>query len=421
MNHRTLVPLSRTNGVLHFNGIPIPTLGAFAGTPVYVYSWDRIVQNVEHITQQLGDIHHQVHYAVKANSNLTILRRLAHLDIGFDIVSVGELERVLRVGGCPNKIMYSGVGKTTEELAFALKVGIGSINIESAGELQRVTALAKRLQVQANVMFRINPNVDATTHPYLATALDSSKFGLTSDEVIELLTSDRKIEELNVIGLSCHLGSQISAVAHFEVALNQLIVCADVLECAGLSIKVFNLGGGFATRYKDEQRFSFGDLAAMLRKQLRGREVEIRIEPGRTIVADAGILITRVEYLKRAYLSNGQNFAVVDAAINDLIRPALYNSWHHIVSTSNRKKTPSQWDIVGPICESSDVLGRNRSLALAEGDLLVIEDVGAYGSALSSNYNSRMRSAELLITPDDVQIIRRRESMADVLSLEERT
>lgn len=268
-------------------------------------------------------------------------------------------------------------------------------------------------------MFRINPNVDATTHPYLATALESSKFGMASDEVIELIASIRTIEELNVIGLSFHLGSQISAVTHFEAALTQLICCADVLEDAGVPVKVFNIGGGFATCYKDEPRFSFAELADMLRDLLHGREVEVRIEPGRTIVADSGILITRLEYLKRAYRSKGQNFAVVDAAMNDLIRPALYNSWHHIASSSSRKNSLGEWDIVGPICESSDVLGRNRSLALAEDDLLVIEDVGAYGFALSSNYNSRMRSAELLITPDDVQVIRRRESMADLLSLEE--
>lgn len=413
------MPLSRTNGILHFDGIPVSALGAMTGTPVYVYSWNRIAQNVEHITNQLAGIRHQIHYAVKANSNLSLLRRLEQLDIGFDIVSVGELERVLRVGGHPNKIMFSGVGKTEEELAFALKVGIGSINVESVGELHRVIALAKRLQVRANVMFRINPNVDATTHPYLATALESSKFGMASDEVIELIASIRTFEELNVIGLSFHLGSQISAVTHFEVALTQLIRCADVLEDAGFPVKVFNIGGGFATCYKDEQRFSFNELADMLRDLLHSREVEVRIEPGRTIVADSGILITRLEYLKRAYRSKGQNFAVVDAAMNDLIRPALYDSWHHIESSSSRKNSLGEWDIVGPICESSDVLGRNRSLALAEDDLLVIEDVGAYGFALSSNYNSRMRSAELLVTPDDVQIIRRRESMADLLSLEE--
>ena len=413
------MPLSRTNGILHFDGVAISALGAITGTPVYVYSWNRIAQNVDHITNQLAGIRHQIHYAVKANSNLSLLRRLNQLDIGFDIVSVGELERVLRVGGDPNKVMFSGVGKTTEELAFALKVGIGSINIESVGELHRVITLAKRLQVRANVMFRINPNVDATTHPYLATALESSKFGMASDEVIELIASIRTIEELNVIGLSFHLGSQISAVTHFEAALTQLICCADVLEDAGVPVKVFNIGGGFATCYKDEPRFSFAELADMLRDLLHGREVEVRIEPGRTIVADSGILITRLEYLKRAYRSKGQNFAVVDAAMNDLIRPALYNSWHHIASSSSRKNSLGEWDIVGPICESSDVLGRNRSLALAEDDLLVIEDVGAYGFALSSNYNSRMRSAELLVTPDDVQVIRRRESMADLLSLEE--
>lgn len=413
------MPLSRANGILHFDGIAISALGAITGTPVYVYSWNRIAQNVDYITNQLAGIRHQIHYAVKANSNLSLLHRLNQLDIGFDIVSVGELERVLRVGGDPNKVMFSGVGKTAEELVFALKVGIGSINIESVGELHRVITLAKRLQVRANVMFRINPNVDATTHPYLATALESSKFGMASDEVIELIASIRTIEELNVVGLSFHLGSQISAVTHFEAALTQLICCADVLEDAGVPVKVFNIGGGFATCYKDEQRFSFAELADMLRDLLHSREVEVRIEPGRTIVADSGILITRLEYLKRAYRSKGQNFAVVDAAMNDLIRPALYNSWHHIASSSSRKNSLGDWDIVGPICESSDVLGRNRSLALAEDDLLVIEDVGAYGFALSSNYNSRMRSAELLVTPDDVQVIRRRESMADLLSLEE--
>ena len=413
------MPFSRTNGVLYFDRIPVTTLGAYTGTPVYVYSWSRIAHNVDHITQLLRDVRPRLHYAVKANSNLELLRRLAALGLGFDVVSVGELERVLRVGGSPNSIMFSGVGKSTEELAFALKIGIGSINVESSGELKRVIALSKLLNVRANVMFRINPNIDATTHPYLATALDSSKFGMLPEEVIELITSVCDTELLNVVGLSFHLGSQISEVAHFEAAVNQLITCADLIERKGVPIRMFSLGGGFATQYRDEKTFSFSDFASMLRKRLHNRDVLICIEPGRAIVADAGILITRVEYLKRGKRTDSKNFAVVDVGMNDLLRPALYNSWHNIVATHDRQEKPCKWDIVGPICESSDVIGWDRELALAERDLLVIEDVGAYGFSLSSNYNSRLRVAELLISPEGIQIIKPRESLADLWCREE--
>lgn len=413
------MPLSRTKGILHFDGIPVPTLGAYAGTPVFVYSWNRIALNVDHIAQQLADVRHRIHYAVKANSSLELLRRLSGLGVGYDVVSVGELERVLRAGGSPSTIMFSGVGKSIEELTFALKVGIGSINIESSGELSRIIRLAKRLSVRARVMFRINPLIDTTTHPYLATALDSSKFGLLSEEVIELVDSVRDTQELDVVGLSFHLGSQIREVSHFTEALDQLIDCADKLERIEVPIKVFNLGGGFATQYRDEKPFPFSEFANMLKERLSNRVVDICIEPGRAIVGDAGVLITRVEYLKQGKRANYKNFAVVDAGMNDLLRPALYDSWHNIVGSQEREEGQSAWDIVGPICESSDIVGRNRPLSVVEGDLLVIENVGAYGFSLSSNYNSRVRAAELLTSSEGIQLIRQRESLADLSRLEE--
>ncbi|MXZ43616.1 MAG: diaminopimelate decarboxylase [Gammaproteobacteria bacterium] len=415
------MPLSRTKGVLRFDGIPVSTLGAFAGTPVYVYSWNRIADNVASIAQHLRDTRHRIHYAVKANSNHELLRRLARLDIGFDVVSVGELERVLRIGGSPNSIMFSGVGKSLEELAFAIKVGIGSINVESSGELSRIITLAKRLHVQANIMFRINPCVDTATHPYLATALDSSKFGLSTDEVVELAATVRDSDLVNVVGLSFHLGSQISEVVHFEVALSQLIECAEKIEHNGVPIDVFSLGGGFATQYRDERSFSFSEFAKMVQDRLRHRTALICIEPGRAIVADAGILITRVEYLKRETGTGKKNFAIVDAGTNDLLRPVLYDSWHDIVVADDREGTPGEWDIVGPICESSDVIGRDRMLTLSEGDLLVIQDVGAYGFSLSSNYNSRLRVAELLVSSEGIQLIKQRESLVDLVRLEDPT
>lgn len=414
------MPLSRTNGVLHFDGIPVSTLAAHVGTPVYVYSWNRIAHNVASIAQHLRNTHHRIHYAVKANSNLELLRRLARLDIGFDVVSVGELERVLRVGGSPDSIMFSGVGKSLEELAFAIKLGIGSINVESSSELSRVITLAKRLHIQANIMFRINPRIDTATHPYLATALDSSKFGMGTDEVVALATAVRDSDQVNVVGLSFHLGSQISEVVHFEAALNQLIECADKIEQnGGPTIDVFNLGGGFATQYRDEESFSFSKFAKMLRDRLRHRTAHICIEPGRAIIADAGILITRVEYLKRGTGRGNKNFAIVDAGTNDLLRPVLYDSWHNIVAAHDGEGKPREWDIVGPICESSDVIGRDRTLILSEGDLLVIEDVGAYGLSLSSNYNSRLRVAELLVSSKGIQMIKQRESLVDLVRLEE--
>lgn len=413
------MPLSRTKGILHFDGIPVTTLSAYTGTPVFVYSWNRIAHNVDHIAQQLAGIRHRIHYAVKANSNLELLRRLARLGVGFDVVSVGELERVLRVGGSPHTIMFSGVGKSIEELAFALKIGIGSINVESSGELSRIVGLTKRLNVRARVMFRINPHVDTTTHPYLATALDSSKFGLLPKEVIELVGSVQDKEELDIVGLSFHLGSQIREVSHFTEALSQLIDCADTLQDFDVPIKIFNLGGGFATQFRAEKPFSFRKFANMLKECLCNRTADICIEPGRAIVGDAGILITRVEYLKQRKRANSKNFAVVDSGMNDLLRPALYDSWHNIVSSQEREEEQSAWDVVGPICESSDVVGRNRPLTVVEGDLLVIEDVGAYGFSLSSNYNSRVRTAELLTSSEGIQLIRQRESLADLSRLEE--
>lgn len=384
-----------------------------------MYSWNRIAHNVTSISKNLKDTPHRIHYAVKANSNLELLRRLAQLDVGFDVVSVGELERVLRIGGSPKSIMFSGVGKSLEELAFAIKIGIGSINVESSGELSRVITIAKRINVRANIMFRINPRVDAATHPYLATALDSSKFGMSTDEVVAHAADVRDTDQVNVVGLSFHLGSQISEVVHFETAFNQLMECADKLERMNVPIDMFNLGGGFATQYRDEEPFSFSKFAKMLRNRLRHRTAHICIEPGRAIIADAGILITRVEYLKRETGTGIKNFAIVDAGTNDLLRPVLYDSWHNIVTAHEREGKPREWDIVGPICESSDVIGRDRMLMLAEGDLLVIEDVGAYGLSLSSNYNSRLRAAELLVSSKGIQLIKQRESLADLVRLEE--
>ncbi len=412
------MPLRRVNGTLHIDEIPIPRIAEFAGTPVYAYSWQTIQDRYTRFESSFSAIPHRTHYAVKANSNLAILRRLAELGAAFDIVSGGELERVLQSGAPPSNVIYSGVGKTTAELSFAMKSGIGCINVESESEFDRISQIAKTLKIRPNIALRVNPEIDVDTNPYLATAHSSSKFGLSSQEVLDLAYRSRARSEMHLIGIACHLGSQISSVEPYETALCQLLVLVDQLEEIGIDLHYVNVGGGFGINYHSEQELQVDELAVVLAKHLKDRSQLLCVEPGRFLVGPAGTLITRVEYLKTNSQANRPNFAVVDAAMNDLIRPALYQAWHDIEPVQSSDAQAKDWNVVGPVCESGDFLGLNRSLRLQDNDLLAIMDVGAYGSVLSSNYNSRLRIAEVLVDGSAMHLIRARETMDDQLRLE---
>lgn len=410
--------LHRVNGTLQIDQIPIPTIAESVGTPFYAYSWQTIQERYERFEACFSNIPHRTYYAVKANSNLAILRRLAELGAGFDIVSGGELERVLRAGAPPTNIVYSGVGKSTEEISFALKSGIGCINIESESEFSRLCQIAETLNVRPNIALRVNPTIDVDTNPYLATASATSKFGLSWKSALDLAYRSKGGSSTNLIGVACHLGSQISSLEPYQTALSELLKLADTIESIGVDLHYINLGGGFAICYQSEQELEIERFASVIREQLAGRQLMLCMEPGRFLVGPAGTLITRVEYLKTDVAHSSLSFAVVDAAMNDLLRPALYEAWHNIEVVGCSKGELKEWNVVGPVCESGDFLGLNRELSLAEGDLLAVMDTGAYGSVLSSNYNSRSRVAEVLVDGMEVHVIRKRESMADQLRLE---
>ena len=412
------MPLSRVNGTLQIDEIPIPRIAEFAGTPVYAYSWQTIQERFTQFESSFSAVPHRTHYAVKANSNLAILRRLAELGAGFDIVSGGELERVLQAGAPPSNVIYSGVGKSTEDLSFAMKAGIGCINIESVSEFDRIAQIAKTLRIRPNIAFRVNPEIDIDTNPYLATARSSSKFGLSSQEALDLAYRSRASNEMQLIGIACHLGSQISSVEPYETALCELLLLVDQLQEIGVDLHYINVGGGFGINYHSEEELQVDKLAAVLAKHLADRSQLLCVEPGRFLIGPAGTLITRVEYLKTDSLGNRPNFAIVDAAMNDLIRPALYQAWHDIEPVQSSDAQAKEWNVVGPVCESGDFLGLKRTLRIADNDLLAIMDVGAYGSVLSSNYNSRLRVAEVLVDGSAMHLIRARETMDDQLRLE---
>lgn len=412
------MPLRRVNGTLQIDEIPIPGIAEFAGTPVYAYSWQTIQERFTQFESSFSAVPHRTHYAVKANSNLAILRRLAELGAGFDIVSGGELERVLQAGAPPSNVIYSGVGKSTEDLSFAMKAGIGCINIESVSEFDRIAQIAKTLRIRPNIAFRVNPEIDIDTNPYLATARSSSKFGLSSQEALDLAYRSRASNEMQLIGIACHLGSQISSVEPYETALCELLLLVDQLQEIGVDLHYINVGGGFGINYHSEEELQVDKLAAVLAKNLADRSQLLCVEPGRFLIGPAGTLITRVEYLKTDSLGNRPNFAIVDAAMNDLIRPALYQAWHDIEPVQSSDAQAKEWNVVGPVCESGDFLGLKRTLRIADNDLLAIMDVGAYGSVLSSNYNSRLRVAEVLVDGSAMHLIRARETMDDQLRLE---
>ena len=398
---------------LHADGIALSEIARRFGTPTYVYSRRAIEARWREFNQAFAGVPHLICYAVKANSSLGVLNVLARLGSGFDIVSVGELERVLRAGGDPGKVVFAGVGKRTDEMRRALEVGIRCFNVESEAELERLNRVAGDLGKAAPVSIRVNPDVDAETHPYIATGMKENKFGIAMEEAMRVYEKAQAMPHIEVIGAGCHIGSQLTQVQPFTDALQRLLTLVDRLLDAGIAITHLDIGGGLGIRYQDETPPAVEAYAETITGLLAGRDLELILEPGRAIVGNAGILLTRVEYLK---CTAERNFAIVDAAMNDLIRPALYEAWHEILPVSQDESAVlAAYDIVGPVCESADFLGHGRALHLAEGDLLAICSAGAYGFVMSSTYNARPRAAEVMVEDDQAYLIRRRETLDDLI------
>jgi len=384
------------------------------GTPCYVYSRATIERHWKAFDSALGEQPHLVCYAVKANSNLAVLNVLAKLGSGFDIVSMGELERVLKAGGSADKIVFSGVGKTSEEMARALDVGIRCFNVESQAELLLLEQVAAGKGVRAPVSLRVNPDVDAKTHPYISTGLKDNKFGIAINEAADVYQTIASSSHLKVMGVDCHIGSQLTEVTPFVDALDRVLSLVDGLAELGITLHHLDLGGGLGIRYQNETPPLPEEQVAALLQRLQGREFEILIEPGRAIAGNAGILLTRVQYLKH---NEDKNFAIVDAAMNDLMRPALYQSWQAIEPVEEYTDAKVKvYDVVGPICETGDFLGKDRELAIEQGDLLAIRSAGAYGFSMSSNYNSRPRVAEIMVDGEKHHLVRKRETIEQLFA-----
>ena len=379
------------------------------GSPCYVYSRATFETHWKAFDQAFANHPHLICYAVKANSNIAILNILARLGSGFDIVSQGELERVLAAGGEPSKIVFSGVGKREDEIIAALKIGIRCFNIEVSGELDRINRLAAELNVIAPVSFRVNPNVDAKTHPYISTGLKENKFGIDINLALSEYQRAASMSHINVVGIDCHIGSQLTDLSPFLAALDKVLELIGRLKQHGIELQHIDLGGGLGICYKDEQPPQPSEYVAALLNRLGDTPYEISLEPGRAIAGNAGVLITQVEYLKP---TEYKNFAIVDAAMNDLVRPSLYSAWQNIIPVDNRSSADEiMWDIVGPVCETGDFLGKDRLLKLSQGDLLAIRSSGAYGFTMSSNYNSRPQLAEVMVDGSDIHLIRQRETI----------
>ena len=387
--------------------VAISTLAETYGTPLYVYSRATLERHWHAFDAALAGRDHLVCYAVKANSNLAVLNVLARLGSGFDIVSGGELQRVLRAGGDPDKIIFSGVGKLAEEMELALESGIHCFNVESEQELDQLNAIAGRNQRVARVSFRVNPDIDAKTHPYISTGLKENKFGINFEDAESVYLKAKGLAHIDVIGIDCHIGSQLTELSPYVDALERLLILIKRLKARGVEIQHLDLGGGLGIRYKDETPPLPEEWLSALRNQLNGFDGTVVIEPGRAIAGNAGVLVSQVNYIKH---SKDKNFAVVDAAMNDMIRPSLYDAWLEIIRVDLPSDEPSRvYDIVGAICETGDFLGKDRSMQLAQNDLIVIRSSGAYGFSMSSNYNSRNRAAEVMVDGDRHYCVRERE------------
>lgn len=405
------------NSALLIEGVDARALAEDLGTPTYVYSRAAIEAALGEYQQALAGCEHLLCYAVKANSNLAVLDVLARQGAGFDIVSVGELERVIAAGGDPSKVVFSGVVKQRQEMRRALEVGIRCFNVESAAELEVLHEVAAQSAAQAPVSLRVNPDVDAQTHPYISTGRRENKFGVATSDVLPLLRRARGLAHLEVVGLDCHIGSQLMDTAPLLQALDTLLALVDELAAQDIPIGHLDLGGGVGVRYRDEAPPSVAAYIEAVRRRVGDRDLCLMFEPGRSIVANAGVLLTTVHYLKR---TEARNFALVDAAMNDFMRPALYGAWVDIRSAAPGAATARRWDIVGPVCETADFLGRDRELGLEPGSLLAVHGAGAYGFAMSSNYNSRPRAAEVMVDGAAYHVVRERETLDDLLRGERR-
>lgn len=403
------------NGELHAENVALSQIAKEFDTPCYVYSKAALTQAFKSFQAGLVHANHLICFAVKANPNIAILNLFARLGAGFDIVSGGELARVLAAGGDPQKVVFSGVGKTTDEMRAALEAGIFCFNVESASELARLNTVAGEMGKIAPVSLRVNPNVDAKTHPYISTGLKNNKFGVAFEDALDVYTQAASMPNIAVHGVDCHIGSQITELSPFIDALDRVLGLVDALVAKGIHISHIDVGGGIGITYSDETPPEFGLYAKAILDKLANRNVKLLFEPGRALVGNAGVLLTKVEYLK---LAESKNFAIVDAAMNDLMRPALYDAYHDILAVKPRSGETTNYEIVGPVCESGDFLGHDRALNLQEGDLLAIKSAGAYGMSMASNYNTRPRAVEIMVDGDKTFVIRQREKTADLFASE---
>lgn len=405
------------DGSLFAEGVALSAIAQRFGTPTYVYSRAHIEAQYRAYADALVGMPHLVCFAVKANSNIGVLNVLARLGAGFDIVSSGELERVLAAGGEPSRIVFSGVGKSRDDMRRALEVGVHCFNVESGVELERLQKVAAEMDVKAPVSLRVNPDVDAGTHPYISTGLKENKFGIDIEQAAAVYARAAELPNIEVIGVDCHIGSQLTTLEPFLDALDRLLMLVDKLATRGIVIKHLDLGGGLGVQYRDEQPPQIGDYIAAVRKRLEGRDLALVFEPGRFIVANGGVLLTQVEYLKH---TEHKDFAIIDAAMNDLIRPALYQAWMEVSPVQPREGEARNYDLVGPICETGDFLAKDRQLVLEEGDLLAVRSAGAYGFVMSSNYNTRGRAAEVMVDGEQAFEVRRRETLDELFAGESR-
>ena len=405
-------------GQLMAEDVSLAELAEQHGTPLFVYSKATLIRHFKAYADSLADYPHLVCYGMKANSNLAVLECLAAAGAGFDIVSQGELERVLMAGGDPGKVVFSGVGKQPGEMRRALEVGIHCFNVESEAELDTLSEVASQMGVQAPVSIRVNPDVDAQTHPYISTGLKDNKFGIAHERALAVYRRAAELPGLKITGIDCHIGSQLTDVTPLMEALDKLLELIAALKSHGISLDHIDLGGGLGVPYQDEEPPHPSEYLAQVKARLAGTGLTLVLEPGRSIAANAGVMLTRVNLLKE---NHGKHFAVVDGAMNDLIRPSLYSAWQRIIPVMQAPSphaVQAQYDVVGPVCESGDFLGKDRDLSLAPGDLLAVRSAGAYSFVMSSNYNTRPRAAEILVDGEQAHLVRRRETYADLLAHE---
>lgn len=401
------------NGQLHAEKVPLEKIASLYGTPCYVYSRAALTEGFRQFSDALKGREHLICYAVKANANLAILNLFAKLGAGFDIVSGGELQRVIAAGGDASKVVFSGVGKTRAEMRMALKADILCFNVESAAELDRLNEVAGSMGKRAAISLRVNPNVDAKTHPYISTGLKQNKFGVAYTDAIALYRKANAMPNLKVTGMDCHIGSQLTETSPFIAAVEKVLLLVDELAQEGIALEHLDLGGGLGICYSDETPPAISDYTAALLSALKGRTQKLILEPGRVLVGNAGLLLTTVEYIKPG---EEKNFAIVDAAMNDLMRPALYDAYHEILPVVREEHALETYEVVGPICETGDFLGHARELAIAPQSKLAIMSAGAYGMSMSSNYNTRPRAAEVMVDGDSVHLVRERETVQQLFA-----